>query len=462
MRVEQRRSSADRRGPVFARAACRLRRRRATLPKVAELNPFTEKAVPLPGKRIPVMQAQEKVTGELADASAPIVLPPPRANDSWAQPGGEANNAPGHLAFGGAAQRGLERRRRHRLEQASAASRRAPIVYDGRVYTLDADGNVSAFATSGGSAVWRVSLRAASARIRAAAGISLGGGSDGGGYGGGLAVDGGRLYAASGYGNVVALDPQTGKATLGEAARGAGALLADGGRRPRVRRHARWALLLSRRRRRRRAVVGARPAAAGEPRSTTPARPSTATSSSCLIRRATSSRSRSPTARRCGRRACRARARPRSSTSMSDAARPAIDGGTVFAIGHAGRMVATQAATRRAAVVAQRAGHAGAVGRRRQRVRRRHAGPADGHRAPRRQDRNGRRSCRAPAPGPARRWPAARCGSPRARATLVGVDAATGRVVGAEGARQRRLHRAGRGAGRMYVLTDNAKLIALN
>src|SRR5262249_56715515 len=36
-----------------------------------------------------------------------------------------------------------------------------------------------------------------------------------------------------------------------------------------------------------------------------------------------------------------ARARPASSlTAMSDAARPAIDGGTVFAVGHAGRMVA--------------------------------------------------------------------------------------------------------------------------
>ena len=31
--------------------------------------------------------------------------------------------------------------------------------------------------------------------------------------------------------------------------------------------------------------------------------------------------------------------------SMSDVARPAIDNGTVFAIGHAGRMIATQAKT---------------------------------------------------------------------------------------------------------------------
>ena len=87
----------------------------------------------------------------------------------------------------------------------------SPIVYNGHVFTLDADGTVSAFANTGGSAVWRVSLTAA-ARERAAVWYSLGGDSGGGGYGGGLAVDGGRLYAASGYGNVVALDPQNGKA----------------------------------------------------------------------------------------------------------------------------------------------------------------------------------------------------------------------------------------------------------
>src|SRR5262245_10339688 len=72
-----------------------------TLPKFNDLNPFAEKAVPLPGRRIPVMQSQEFVTGELSDASAPIMLPPQHVND-WPQPGGAANNAPGHLAFGGA------------------------------------------------------------------------------------------------------------------------------------------------------------------------------------------------------------------------------------------------------------------------------------------------------------------------------------------------------------------------
>src|SRR5690349_15995075 len=72
-----------------------------SLPKVSELNPFKEKIPPLPGKRIPVMPVQEKIGGELADGSARIVIPAPRVNESWAQPGGESNNAPGNLELPG-------------------------------------------------------------------------------------------------------------------------------------------------------------------------------------------------------------------------------------------------------------------------------------------------------------------------------------------------------------------------
>ena len=41
----------------------------------------------------------KRLPGELADATAPIVIPGPRANDDWSQPGGEPTNAPGHLAL---------------------------------------------------------------------------------------------------------------------------------------------------------------------------------------------------------------------------------------------------------------------------------------------------------------------------------------------------------------------------
>ena len=72
-----------------------------SLPKFQDINPFAEKEVPLPGKRISVIQ-QENIASDLAAANKPISLPPPRQNDAWSQPGGVANNSPGHLMLGGA------------------------------------------------------------------------------------------------------------------------------------------------------------------------------------------------------------------------------------------------------------------------------------------------------------------------------------------------------------------------
>ena len=169
-----------------------------SLPKIGDLNPFAEKQQPLPGKRIPVMQRPDHIGGaELAAAGKPIVLPPPHVNDTWTQPGGQPSNSPGHLALSGS----LKQAWSADAGTGSTSSGRitaSPIVYDGKVYTLDSTAKVSAFSASGGSAIWRTSLVPENER-------------EAGGYGGGLAVDGGRLYAATGFGTVVALDPATGK-----------------------------------------------------------------------------------------------------------------------------------------------------------------------------------------------------------------------------------------------------------
>src|SRR5204863_3570362 len=61
----------------------------------------------------------------------------------------------------------------------------------------DAAGKVSAFGASGGAPVWRASTTPPKELDRE-------------GFGGGLAADGGRIYAGTGFGYVVALDAKTG------------------------------------------------------------------------------------------------------------------------------------------------------------------------------------------------------------------------------------------------------------
>ncbi len=168
-----------------------------SMPKIGDLNPFAEKQKPLPGNRIAVIQASEKIPGELANADKPIVLPPARANDGWSQPGGQPNNAPGNLALANVV------RQTWTADAGSGSSSSgkltaSPIVYDGRVYTLDAAARVTAFALTGGSSIWRSDVTPEKEKSEK-------------GYGGGIAADNGRIYAATGFGTVVALDAVSGK-----------------------------------------------------------------------------------------------------------------------------------------------------------------------------------------------------------------------------------------------------------
>jgi outer membrane protein assembly factor BamB len=168
------------------------------LPSIKNLNPFKEEQKPLPGKRISIMPESDRVGGgDLATASIPVTLPAAMVNSNWTQPGGMPNNAPGHLA----ASSSLRRAWSGDAGRGSGSVGRltsSPIVYGGRVFTLDAAGRVTAFNASSGGAVWRRSLVP-----EKESGLE--------GYGGGLAVDNGRLYVSTGFGSVSALDPASGK-----------------------------------------------------------------------------------------------------------------------------------------------------------------------------------------------------------------------------------------------------------
>jgi outer membrane protein assembly factor BamB len=166
------------------------------IPRLGDLNPFAEKETPLPGKRIPVALAESKAGLQVAAAEKPIAIPAARVNDSWTQPGGTPSNSPGHLALGGTVRRAWSAD----AGQGSSSYGRltaSPIVSDGRVLVLDSQGRVSAFTLSGASA-WRASLVPDKEKAYK-------------GFGGGLAAEQGRVFAATGFGWVYALDITSGK-----------------------------------------------------------------------------------------------------------------------------------------------------------------------------------------------------------------------------------------------------------
>ncbi len=189
-----------------------------SLPSMKNLNPFKEEKKPLPGNRISILPESDRVGGaELATGSLPAALPAPMVNANWTQSGGTPNAAPGHLAAPSNPKRAWSA---DAGEGSGSVGRltAAPVVYGGTVYTLDAASRVSAFNSSSGSSKWRRSL--APERERGPEG-----------YGGGLAIDNGRLFVTTGFGSVVALDPANGKTVwekkLGVSVRAAPAAVGD-------------------------------------------------------------------------------------------------------------------------------------------------------------------------------------------------------------------------------------------
>ncbi|MGE0054909.1 MAG: PQQ-binding-like beta-propeller repeat protein [Hyphomicrobium sp.] len=300
-----------------------------SLPKISELNPFKEKQTPLPGRRIPVVETTDSISANLAAADQPIILPPQRSNDSWPQSGGEPNNVPGHLTLNGSVRQVWSQ---NAGEGSSKEGRvmASPIVYDGKVYTLDSEANVSAFSMAGGK-VFSVSTRPENE-------------TGGGGHGGGLAAENGRIFIANGFGIAGALDPASGKflwqKNLDSPVRAAPTVSGD--KMFVVTVSGRFFCLST--------LDGAEiwsvrglPQQASLTTSTSPGVEGDVVvvpypSGDLMAFKVSDG---TPVW-------SESLARTRSTSqlaSMSDASRPAIDGGTVYAVGHAGRMVATNITT---------------------------------------------------------------------------------------------------------------------
>ncbi len=182
-----------------------------SMPSVSSVTTmFDKKQEPLPGRRISVLNIEDKGAISGPEATGPIVLPPPVANASWSQPGGVATNAPGHLAIGEAL---------HTLwtvDAGEGSSKRTrltavPIVYGDKIYTMDSEGTIRGLSASNGATLWQVktvpSQKTSFDYLHPFNSNNVARG----GFGGGLAADGGKIFAATGFGTIFALDSGSGQ-----------------------------------------------------------------------------------------------------------------------------------------------------------------------------------------------------------------------------------------------------------
>ncbi len=151
---------------------------------------------PLPGERTALLGLERALQSDPEAAARPLALPEAIINADWPQAAGAVpSHAVGHLALGETVAAVWSRA----VGAGSSPGRKLltpPIVADGRVYAMDADGAVGAFALEDGAPLW-------TARTRPKA--------EGDGFGGGLAFAGGRVFAATGNAEALALDAASGE-----------------------------------------------------------------------------------------------------------------------------------------------------------------------------------------------------------------------------------------------------------
>ena len=154
-----------------------------------------DKRTPVVGQRIPILPSENDIIPDRTLVSVEVLVPEAVANDTWSQPGGNAAKSMGHLALGGSLGKAWS-------AQIAGGSNRerlaaAPVIAENRLFVIDVEGTINAFAADTGAKLWAVET----AKDKENRGAR---------FGGGVSTEGGRVFATNGLGDVVVVDAATG------------------------------------------------------------------------------------------------------------------------------------------------------------------------------------------------------------------------------------------------------------
>lgn len=149
---------------------------------------------PVLGDRVSILSNERDAEADAALASVPVSLPVPYVNADWTQPGGNSAKLIGHVALSDAPRQLWSASISGSTTRARLAA--APVVADGKLYVIDADARVIAFNAETGAKLWQTAMP--------------GEGNGRALFGGGVSVQGGRVFVTTGVGDVAALDAASG------------------------------------------------------------------------------------------------------------------------------------------------------------------------------------------------------------------------------------------------------------
>lgn len=155
-----------------------------------------EPTTPVVGNRIAVLPTESSIEADPGLVSVNVTVPASIPNAEWTQPGGEAAKSLGHVFVP------VSPQRRWSVQIGAGSTSGAyigapPVVSGGRVFTMDAESRIAAFDAATGGEFWSTVLGRGEENRRVA-------------FGGGVAALAGRVYATSGYGLAAAYDAASG------------------------------------------------------------------------------------------------------------------------------------------------------------------------------------------------------------------------------------------------------------
>lgn len=154
-----------------------------------------DKKVTVEGTRISVLAHDRSLKAEESAEKAEIILPRPEATPRWAQAGGYSHHNMQHLIL----RNEPEEIWKESIGEGNSGRNlmlAEPVVANGKVFAIDAEGQVSALALADGDELWQKNIKSADKSTAL--------------KGAGLAYENGLLFVTTGVGEVHALETENG------------------------------------------------------------------------------------------------------------------------------------------------------------------------------------------------------------------------------------------------------------
>ena len=150
---------------------------------------------PVLGERVPILMSENDIVADRSLAGVDVLVPEAAVNEAWTQPGGNAAKSMGHLALG----QNLSRAWSKSVAKPSNRERLAasPVISGNKLFVIDTDGVVHAMAADTGASLWNADTAKEEGNKAAR-------------FGGGVSVEGDRVFASNGLGDLVAINAADG------------------------------------------------------------------------------------------------------------------------------------------------------------------------------------------------------------------------------------------------------------